>query len=196
MPATAPAATPAATATPAEPPETGAVGIEAEGAGALTEPAPAAGLTVVGAVPEPGTVELCPDAVLGAGVVPGTLVGAFAPVVEAGAGALTAGVAAVSGAVLAGMLFAAIPGTFAVLGAFAVPGTVPPETGAAPCTGAFTVLVVEFCAGAGAGAVTPEAGVAPPADVGSATLPSALCVAGADAFSFAGTGASALPPTS
>ena len=190
MPATAPAATPAATTTPAEPPETGAVGIEAEGAGTLTEPAPVAGLTVAGAVPEPGTVELCPDAVLGAGVVPGTLVGAFAPVVEAGAGALTAGVAAVSGAVLAGMLFAAIPG------AFAVPGTVPPETGAVPCTGAFTVLVVGFCAGAGAGAVTPEAGVAPPADVGSATLPSALCVAGADAFSFAGTGASALPPTS
>ena len=93
-------------------------------------------------MPEPGTVELCPDAVLGAGVVPGTLVGAFVPVVEAGAGALTAGVAAVSGAVLAGMLFAAIPGTFAVLGAFAVPGTVPPETGAVPCTGAFTVLGV------------------------------------------------------
>ena len=89
MPATAPAATPAATATPAEPPETGAVGIEAEGAWALTEPAPAAGLTVVGAVPEPGTVELCPDAVLGAGVVPGTLVGAFAPVVEPGAGAVS-----------------------------------------------------------------------------------------------------------
>ena len=149
----------------------------------LTEPAPAAGLTVVGAVPEPGTVELCPDAVLGAGEVPGTLVGAFAPVVEAGAGALTAGVAAV-------------PGTFAVLGAFAVPGTVPPETGAAPCTGAFTVLVVEFCAGAGVGAVAPEAGVVPPADAGSATLPSALCVAGADAFSLAGTGASALSPTS
>ena len=196
MPATAPAATPAATATPAEPPDTGAVGIEAEGAGALTEPAPAAGLTVVGAVPEPGTVELCPDAVLGAGEVPGTLVGALVPVFDAGAGALATGVAAVSGAVLAGMLLAAIPGTFAVLGAFAVHGTVPPETGAAPCAGAFTVLVVGFCAGAGVGAVTPEAGVAPSADVGSATLPSALCVAGADAFSFAGTGASALPPTS
>ena len=190
MPATAPAAT------PAESPETGAEGIDAEGAGALTEPAPVVGFALAGAVPEPGTVELCPAAELGDVVVPGTLVGAFAPVVEAGAGVLTAGVAAVSGAVLAGMLFAAIPGTFAVLGAFAVPGTVPPETGAAPCTRAFTVLVVGFCAGAGAGAVTPETGVAPPADVGSATLPSALCVAGADAFSLAGTGAYALSPTS
>ena len=64
MPATAPAAT------PAESPETGAEGIDAEGAGALTEPAPVVGFALAGAVPEPGTVELCPDAVLGAGVVP------------------------------------------------------------------------------------------------------------------------------
>ena len=45
MPATAPAAT------PAESPETGAEGIDAEGAGALTEPAPVVGFALAGAVP-------------------------------------------------------------------------------------------------------------------------------------------------